>query len=110
MTGSHAATGARSRGETAPCYRGVSAPPQAPAMSLLRAVVGGFALGALGLGIASYLTADSSSLLFSPGEQAMFGGFVGAVGGAVAGLLLWLVAIVGERTYRLLQRTRNPRS
>ena len=78
-------------------------------MSLSRAIVLGFALGALGLGIASYVAADSSELLFSPGEQAVFGAFVGAVGGALAGCVLWLAVLASELAYRLLRRTHDRR-
>ena len=77
-------------------------------MSLSRAIVLGFALGALGLGIASYVAADSSEL-FSPGEQAVFGAFVGAVGGALAGCVLWLAVLASELAYRLLRRTHDRR-
>jgi hypothetical protein len=72
-----------------------------------KAVLGGFALGAVGLGTASYLSADGSDLFFSPEEQAMMGAFVGAFGGALAGLLLWAAVVVAERALRLLRRTRT---
>jgi hypothetical protein len=72
-----------------------------------KAVLGGFALGAVGLGTASYLSADGSDLFFSPEEQAMMGAFVGAWGGALAGLLFWAVAVAAERVHRLLRRTWN---
>lgn len=74
-----------------------------------KAVLGGFALGAVGLGTASYLSADGSDLFFSPEEQAMMGAFVGAWGGALAGLLSWAAAVVGERVYRLLRCTQARR-
>ena len=72
-----------------------------------RAVAGGFALGAVGLGTASYLSADGSDLFFSPEEQAMMGTLVGAFGGALAGLLLWTTVVVAERAFRLFRRTRS---
>lgn len=76
---------------------------------LTKAVLLGFALGAVGLGTASYLTADDSSLLFSRGDQAMMGAFIGAVGGALAGLLLWAAVVVAERAFGLLRRTQARR-
>jgi len=76
---------------------------------LVRAVVGGFGFGALALGTASVLTADSSDLL-SPEEQAMFGAFFGAVAGALAGILLWTAVVVAQLCYRLLRRRLGRRS
>jgi len=72
---------------------------------LLRAVLIGFFVGAFGLGTAALLTADNDSLFFSPGEQAFFGAVLGAIGGMVAGLLVWvaaaLVVLVRRATRRL---------
>jgi hypothetical protein len=48
-------------------------------------------------------------LLFSRGDQAMMGAFVGAVGGALAGLLLWAAVAAAEHAYRLLRRTQARR-
>lgn len=75
---------------------------------LAKAVLVGFAFGAVGVGTASYLTADSN-LLFSRGDQAMMGSLVGAVGGALAGLLLWAAVVAAEHAYRLLRRTQARR-
>jgi len=66
----------------------------------------GFCLGAVAVGTAAYLTADSN-WLYSRGDQAMMGAFVGAWGGALAALLLWAAVAVAERALRLLRRTRN---
>ena len=76
---------------------------------LTKAVLLGFALGAVGVGTASYLTADDSTWLFSRGDQAMLGAFAGAVGGALAGLLLWAAVVVAERAYQLFRRTQARR-
>ena len=76
---------------------------------LVRAVVGGFGFGALALGMASFFAADSSDLL-SPEEQAMFGVFLGAIGGALAGLLIWTAVVVAQRCYRLFQRALGRRN
>jgi len=74
-----------------------------------KAVLVGFTLGAVGLGIASYVTADDSNLLFSRGDQTMMGAFAGAVGGALAGLLLWAAVVVAGHAFRLLRRTQARR-
>jgi uncharacterized membrane protein len=67
------------------------------------------AAGAIGLGTASFLTADSSNLFFSPEEQAMFGAFLGAIAGALAGLLVWLGVVTADLVSRLHRRARNRR-
>ena len=74
----------------------------------LRAVLVGLELGAVGVATASYLTAESN-LLFSRSDQTMMGAFVGAVGGALAGLLLWAAVVAAEHAYRLLRRTQARR-
>jgi hypothetical protein len=68
----------------------------------------GVVFGALGLGAASYLAADNSDLI-APGEQAVAGAFVGAIGGALAGLLLWAAVVVAEHASWRLPRMRNSR-
>jgi hypothetical protein len=75
----------------------------------LKAALIGFGLGAVGLGTASYVTADDSNLLFSRGDQAMMGAFVGAFGGALAGLLLWAVVVGAGHAHRLVRRTQARR-
>jgi hypothetical protein len=69
-----------------------------------RATLTGFFVGAFGLGIAALLTADNDSLLFSPGDQAMFGAVLGAIGGVVAGFLAWAIAALVVLFRRVARR------
>ena len=70
---------------------------------LVWGVVGGSGFGAITLGTVAFLGADNSDL-FSPEEQAMYGTFFGAIGGALAGLLLWTAVVVTGLCYGLLRR------
>lgn len=74
---------------------------------LLSAVVIGFFVGAIGLGISAYLTSEDS-LIFSRGDAAMFGAFLGAIAGPVVGFLVWATFALVCLARRLVIRiTRN---
>jgi len=68
------------------------------------AVLTGFFAGPLALGTLAYLTSEDS-LFFSRGDAAMFGAFLGAIAGPIAGFLVWasaaLVVLVRHRAHRL---------
>jgi len=59
---------------------------------LLSAVLTGFFGGAIVLGALAGLSTPDDSLLFSPGDAALFGAFIGAFAGAILGFLVWATA------------------
>jgi hypothetical protein len=70
---------------------------------LVQAIVVGTVLGALGTGVANYVTAEDS-IVFDRGDQALFGAVAGAIGGAVVGIAFWTLWLLVDA---LLHRERN---
>ena len=73
---------------------------------LLSAVVIGFFVGTIGLGTLAYLTSEDS-LIFSRGDAATFGVFLGAIAGPIAGLVSWATAALVVLIRRIVRRART---
>ena len=73
---------------------------------LLAAVVIGFFVGTIGLGTSAYLGSEDS-LVFSRGEAATLGVFLGAIAGPVAGFLVWATAALAVLIRRTARRVRS---